>query len=214
VEARARARARGPLYARRHRARHLRVPRLAYIVGFLTIVGTILSLSVVGLYYGLHEWTAALTGGVVDARFIVLVDTALESPLGQIAMVPMLAWIAISTPDGLKATYFTVMASFTNLALSAAQPGTKYLNQLYVVEREMKDAATGAVKVVADYGQLGDLLITTTVLDLVVPLLAILAVRTTRLRAEEGPGQTGCCGRLGSGQSTWKNFPRGVSTRS
>jgi len=27
-------------------------------------------------------------------------------------------------------------------------------------------------------------------------------------------GQTGCCGRFGSGQSTWKNFPRGASTRS
>jgi Aconitase X len=29
-----------------------------------------------------------------------------------------------------------------------------------------------------------------------------------------GAGQTGYCGRFGSGQSTWKNFPRGVSTRS
>lgn len=27
-------------------------------------------------------------------------------------------------------------------------------------------------------------------------------------------GQTGRCGRFGSGQSTWKNFPRGASTRS
>lgn len=156
---------------------------IAYIVGFLTIVGTILSLPIVGLYYGLHEWTAAHTGGVVDARFIVLVDTALESPLGQIAMVPMLAWIAISAPGRLKATYFAVMASFTNLALSAAQLGTKYLNQLFVVEREVKDAATGAVKVAADYGQLGDLLITTTVLGFVVPLLAILFVKTTRFRS-------------------------------
>jgi BT1 family protein len=156
---------------------------IAYIVGVLTIVGTFLGLPIVGLYYGLHEWTAAHTGGVVDARFIVLVDTALESPLGQIAMVPMLAWIAISAPDRLKATYFAVMASFTNLALSASQLGTKYLNQLFVVEREVKDAATGAVKVVADYSQLGDLLITTTVLGFVLPLLAILFVKTTRFRS-------------------------------
>jgi hypothetical protein len=156
---------------------------IAYIVGFLTVVGTVLSLPIVGLYYGLHEWTAARTGGLVDARFIVLVDTALESPLGQIAMVPMLAWIANSAPDNLKATYFAVMASFTNLALSAAQLGTKYLNQIFVVEREVKDAATGAVKVAADYSQLGDLLITTTVLGFVVPLLAILFVKTTRFRS-------------------------------
>jgi hypothetical protein len=98
-------------------------------------------------------------------------------------MVPMLAWIAISAPDRLKATYFAVMASFTNLALSAAQLGTKYLNQLFVVEREVKDAATGAINVAADYGQLGDLLITTTVLGFVVPLLAVLVVKTTRFRS-------------------------------
>jgi hypothetical protein len=156
---------------------------IAYIVGFLTVVGTVLGLPIVGMYFGLHEWTAAHTGGVVDARFIALVDTALESPLGQIAMVPMLAWIANSAPDKLKATYFAVMASFTNLALSAAQLGTKYLNQLFVVTREVKDPATGAVKVAADYGHLGDLLIASTVLGFVVPLLAIAFVKTTRFRS-------------------------------
>ena len=156
---------------------------IAYIIGFLTVVGTLLTLPIIGLYYGLHEWTAALTGGVVDARFIMLVDTALESPLGQIAMVPMLAWIARSAPDRLKATFFAVMASFTNLALSAAQLGTKYLNQVYVVAREVKDQASGAIKVAADYSQLGDLLIVVTVLSFVVPMLAILFVKTTRFRS-------------------------------
>jgi hypothetical protein len=156
---------------------------IAYIIGFLTVAGTLLTLPIIGLYYGLHEWTAALTGGVVDARFIMLVDTAIESPLGQIAMVPMLAWIARSAPDRLKATFFAVMASFTNLALSAAQLGTKYLNQIYLVAREVKDHATGAIKVPADYSQLGDLLILVTVLSFTVPMLAILFVKTTRFRS-------------------------------
>ena len=142
-----------------------------------------LGLPIVGMYFGLHEWTAAHTGGVVDARFIALVDTALESPLGQIAMVPMLAWIANCAPDKLKATYFAVMASFTNLALSAAQLGTKYLNQLFIVTREVKDPATGAVKVAADYSHLGDLLIVSTVLGFIVPMLAIAFVKTTRFRS-------------------------------
>jgi hypothetical protein len=75
------------------------------------------------------------------------------------------------------------MASFTNLALSAAQLGTKYLNQFFVVRREVKDAATGAVKAAADYSQLGDLLVVTTVLGFVVPWLAILVLRVTRLRS-------------------------------
>jgi hypothetical protein len=156
---------------------------IAYVVGFLTVIATVLSLPVVGLFYDLHQWTAAVTGGVVDARFIVVVNTALESPLGQISMIPMLAWIANSAPRDLKATYFAVMASFTNLALSAGQLGTKYLNELFVVTREVKDAATGAIKVPADYSQLGELLIAQLVIAFTLPFAAILIVRYTRLRS-------------------------------
>jgi hypothetical protein len=155
---------------------------IAYIVGFLTIAGTLLGLPIVGMYYGLHDWTAAHTGGLVDARAIALIDTALESPLGQIAMVPMLAWIANSAPDRLKATFFAVMASFTNLALAAAQLGTKYLNQIFIVTREVRDRA-GVVKAAADYSELGTLLVVTTVLGLVAPLLAILLVKASRFRS-------------------------------
>ena len=154
-----------------------------YIVGFLTLAGTILSLPQIGMYYGLHEWTAARTGGVVDARFIALIDTALESPLGQIAMVPMLAWIANSAPERLKATYFAVMASFTNLALSAAQLGTKYLNGVYTVTREVKDSASGAIKVPADYGELGILFITVTLIALAAPFAAIFIARAMGMRS-------------------------------
>jgi MFS family permease len=155
---------------------------IAYIVGFLTLLGGLLSLPYVGMYFGLHQWTAAATGGVVDARFIALVNTALESPLGQIAMIPMLAWIANSAPAHLKATYFAVMASFTNLALSASALGTKYLNQIYIVSREVKDKS-GAVTVPADYSQLGELLIVQLIIGIVVPFAAIGLIRLLRLRS-------------------------------
>jgi uncharacterized membrane protein len=82
---------------------------IAYVVGALTVLGALLSLPTLGMYYGLHEWTAAHTNGVVDARFIALVDTALESPLGQIAMIPMLAWIANSAPEKLKVIFTSAM---------------------------------------------------------------------------------------------------------
>jgi BT1 family protein len=162
--------------------RFMAVRSIAYVVGFLTIVGTVLSLPIIGLYYGLHDWTMAMTGGVVDARNIVIVNTALASPLGQIAMIPMLAWIANSAPRNLKATYFAVMASFSNLALSAGQLGTKYLNQAYVVERQIKDPATGVIKVAADYSQLGELLIVAIILGLLLPFAAILAARALGLK--------------------------------
>ena len=155
---------------------------IAYVVGALTVASALLSAPIVGMYYGLHHWTAAATGGVIDARFIAIVNTALESPLGQIAMIPMLAWIANSAPANLKATYFAIMASFTNLALSASQLGTKYLNQTYVVTREVRDAATGAITVPADYSQLGSLLIVQLLIGLVLPFAAIALVRALGLK--------------------------------
>jgi hypothetical protein len=155
---------------------------IAYIVVLLTAVGALLSAPTIGMYYGLHEWTARHTGGVIDARFIALIDTALESPLGQIAQIPLLAWIANSAPANLKATYFAVMASFTNLALSAAQLGTKYLNEVFVVSREVVDRASGAVKVPQDYSELGVLMIAATLITLLVPLIAVAGVRLLRLR--------------------------------
>jgi hypothetical protein len=156
---------------------------IAYVVGFLTLAGTALTLPIIGMYYGLHEWTAALTGGIVDARFIAVIDTALESPLGQVAMVPMLAWIANSAPAQLKATFFAVMASFTNLALSLGTLGTKYLNQLFLVTREVRDPATSAVLLPADYGELGLLLIVVTSLSLILPLSIILIIQKSPWRS-------------------------------
>ena len=81
-------------------------------------------------------------------------------------MIPMLAWIANSAPANLKATYFAVMASFSNLALSASQLGTKYLNQIFVVAREVRDRASGAIKVPQDYSELGALMIAAALIGL------------------------------------------------
>ena len=156
---------------------------IAYVVGFLTVVGTILTLPIVSMFYGLHEWTARMTGGIVDARFIALIDTALESPLGQISMVPLLAWIANSAPANLKATFFAVMASFTNLALSLSQLGTKYMNEIFVVSREVRDQASSVVQTPADYSQLGSLLIAQLILGLALPFAAIVFAKLTRFKS-------------------------------
>ena len=68
------------------------------------------------------------------------------------------------------------MASFTNLALSASQLGTRYLNQIYTVSREIKATAT-APGVAADYSELGLLLLTVTLIGLLLPLLAVWLTR-------------------------------------
>ena len=158
---------------------------IAYVVALLTVAAGILSLPNIGLYYGIHEITAGLTAGVVDARFIAVLDTALESPLGQIAMIPMLTWIAKNAPPHLKATFFAVMASFTNLALSASSLATKYVNQVYLVTREVRDRVSGAIAIPADYSQLGWLLIVVALLGVALPLLTIWLVQRSRLRTDQ-----------------------------
>ncbi|MEM7731386.1 MAG: hypothetical protein AAF280_01215 [Pseudomonadota bacterium] len=165
-----------PLIARRS---------MVYVVVVLTLAAGVLSLPNLGLYYGVQEWTSAMTGGIVDARFIAILDTAVESPLAQIAMIPMLAWIARNAPGHLKATFFAVMASFTNLAISAASLGTKYLNQFFTVTREVRNAETGLVQTAANYTELGLLLITVAVLTVGIPLLVVWMVQRSALRTTD-----------------------------
>ncbi len=134
---------------------------IPYLVVFLSVYGTVMTAPFIGMYYGLHEWTEKAFG--FGARTIALIDTMADSPLGQVAMVPMLAWIAREAPENQKATYFAVMAAFTNLALSGAQLGTRYLNLLFVVER-------------GRYEELGALMITASLIGLVVPVVTVFLV--------------------------------------
>jgi hypothetical protein len=158
---------------------------IAYIVALLTIAAGILSLPNIGLFFGLHNWTASWSGGIVDARFIAVLDTAIESPLAQIAMIPMLAWIAKNAPAHLKATFFAVMASFTNLALSASSLGTKYVNEIFAITREVRDRVSGVVEIAADYSELGVLLIAVAVIGVALPLLTILIIQRSPLQTQQ-----------------------------
>ncbi len=115
----------------------------------------------IGMYYGLHEWTEAHFG--FGAHTIAIIDTMADSPLGQVVMVPMLAWIAREAPADQKATYFAVMAAFTNLALSASNLLTNYYNRIFIVQR-------------GDYSQLGILMISVMITGLLLPILTVLLI--------------------------------------
>ena len=155
---------------------------IARIVVILSIAGSVLFLPSIGMYYGLHEWTAAYSGGIVDAKFIAIINTAVESPLGQVSMIPLLAWIARNAPVHMKATFFAVFASFTNLALSASALGTKYLNEVFVVTREVKDKVSDAIVTTADYSELGMLLITVLLITLVMPIGMVVIIQNSRFK--------------------------------
>jgi hypothetical protein len=127
----------------------------------------------------------AFTNNIVDARFIAIINTALESPLGQVSMIPLLAWIARNAPAHLKATFFAVFASFTNLALSASALGTKYLNEIFTVTREVKDKVTGTIQSLANYAELGELLIVVTLITLLIPMMTVFLIQKTKFKTEE-----------------------------
>lgn len=131
---------------------------VAKILFWLALAGAVLSLPSIGLFYGLAEWTQAMFG--LGPRAIALVDAAATSPFAQLSMVPLLTLIALYAPPGHRATWFALMASLMNMALVAGQLQTKYLNQIFVVER-------------GNYDQLGLLLIMAPALALAIPLAAI-----------------------------------------
>ncbi len=133
----------------------------------LIFVTAFVSLPEILLYYGWHESLG------LSARTVALIDTAAEGPLANIALVPLLALIAYYAPAGSRATWFAVATSMINLALTASSMLTRYLNQIYVVSREIKNPA-GDIITQADYSQLGQLMIVKTIIEFVVPLLAVL----------------------------------------
>lgn len=132
------------------------------VLFWIAVAGTILSLPNIGLFYGLADWTQANFG--FGARTIAVVDAATSSPFAQLSMIPLLTLIAYYAPEGRRATWFALMASLMNLALVAGQLQTKYLNQVFTVGR-------------GNYAELGDLLITATVIGFVVPVAVILMFR-------------------------------------
>ena len=100
-------------------------------------------------------------------------------------MIPLLAWIAKNAPAHLKATFFAVFASFTNLALSASSLGTKYLNEIFTITREVKDKVSNTILTTADYSELGLLLITVTLLTLLIPIIFVNIIQKTKFKTDE-----------------------------
>jgi len=145
---------------------------VSFTLLWVALAGTALYLPNIGLFYGLHERLG------ITARTLAFIDTTISAPLGQLTMVPMLVLIARTAPRGAEATMFAIMASLMNLALSASQLFTRYLNDFFAVTQH-------------DYSNLGRLMISVGVLGLV-PLLALpLLWREERRRPGSlaGPGR-------------------------
>ncbi len=130
---------------------------VSFTLLWVSLAGTVLYLPNIGLFYGLHTWLG------ISARMLAFIDTTIAAPLAQLAMVPMLVLIARTAPRGGEATMFAIMASLMNLALSASELFTRYLNTSFGVTQQ-------------DYSSLGRLMITVSALGLV-PLLLLPTLR-------------------------------------
>lgn len=128
---------------------------------WLVIAGALFALPGFGLTLGLHEWTDRWLG--LGPRSIALVDAAISSPLAQLGMIPMLTLVAIYAPKGSRALWFALMASLMNLAISAGDLTTKYLNLLLPIAR-------------GSYERLPWLYGSVWLIGLCVPLLAIVTL--------------------------------------
>jgi len=126
---------------------------VSFTLAWVIVAGTVLYLPNIGLFYGLHTWLG------ISAHTLAFIDTTISAPLAQLTMVPMLVLIAKTAPRGGEATMFAIMASLMNLALSASQLFTQYLNTAFAVTQQ-------------DYSNLGRLMIVVGAIGLV-PLLAL-----------------------------------------
>jgi hypothetical protein len=136
---------------------------VSFTLFWVVVAGSILYLPSIGLFYGVNEWFG------LNPRAFAFIDTTISAPLSQLTMVPILLLIARSAPLGAEATMFAIMASLMNLALSASELFTRYLNEVFAVTQQ-------------DYSNLGKLMITVGLIGLL-PLLALPILR--RVEAEQ-----------------------------
>ena len=138
---------------------------VSFTLFWVMLAGAVLYLPTIGLFYGLHERLG------ISARTLAFVDTTISAPLAQLAMVPMLILMAKTAPRGAEATMFAIMASLMNLALSASQLFTEYLNDAFAVTQ-------------ADYSNLGRLMVTVGLVGLLPLLVLPLLRREEEVEAE------------------------------
>jgi hypothetical protein len=141
---------------------------VSFTLFWVMLAGAVLYLPTIGLFYGLHDKLG------ISARTLAFVDTTISAPLAQLAMVPMLILMAKTAPRGAEATMFAIMASLMNLALSASQLFTEYLNDAYGVTQ-------------ADYSNLGRLMVTVGLVGLLPLLVLPLLRREEEVEAAPAP---------------------------
>jgi MFS family permease len=144
-------------------ANHMTRGRIPDVLLALTAVSTVFALPALVL---VNEAALRAVEGVtgLGARGLAIIDAAAQSPILNLSMIPMLTLIAIHAPARSRAVWFALMGSFMNVALTAGDLMTKYMNMIFVVER-------------GNYASLPALTISVVIIAAVIPVGAITAWR-------------------------------------
>ena len=80
--------------------------------------------------------------------------------------------------------HFCSICILTNLALSARELFTKYLNKIFIIKREIIDQKTGAIIERADYSQLDQLLFFLILITIVIPIVIIIIIQKQNINLQ------------------------------
>ena len=139
-------------------SKYLVKARIASILLLLNFITVIIQLPMIGMAYGLHEWTEANFG--FGARTIAIIDASIETPFISLSMIPLGVICAYYAPKEGRATWFALTASIMNLALVGANLLSKLIANIYVVER-------------GKYENIPAMMISSTLLTLLIPTITI-----------------------------------------
>ena len=127
----------------------------------LVILATVLSMPNILVYYGIHEMIG------ISAKTLILADTAMIGPLGQLSMIPLGVLIARNAPVSTRAVYISLTASLMNIALVGGDLITKQLNKIFVVTR-------------TDFSQLGELMIFSLAISTFLSIIGLIVLRRSK----------------------------------
>jgi hypothetical protein len=134
--------------------------RLVLLV--LTLIHVALQLPMVAMSFGLHHWTMEHFG--FGAKSIALFDASVEGPFQRLGYLLLTAALTYYAPKKNIASWFALSMGLMSLAfVYMGRIIKKYLAKIYIIER-------------GDYHNIKGLLVATTSLNLLLPLVAIIIV--------------------------------------
>jgi len=113
-------------------AKYIVEQSISKVLLWLVIISTLLSLPNLLLYY-IHD-----TLDIDVIKSVVYMTTTLISPFKYFAMVLILTLIAIHAPKGKRGTWFALMTSLVNIAVSTGELFNKYLFTVLEISKEAK----------------------------------------------------------------------------